>query len=76
MVIAQLTQLKIAIPLSGHLPGEVPIDCFPKVDDLDVTKQTKRVSFAPSGQPSKMPVDLPMIEAEDQPINEQRDEDL
>ena len=76
MVIAQLTQLKIAIPLSGHVPGEVPIDCFPKVDDLDVTKPTKRVSFAPSGQPSKVPVDLPMIEAEDQPINEQRDEDL
>ena len=76
MVIAQLTQLKIAIPLSGHVPGEVPIDCFPKVDDLDVTKPTKRVSFAPSGQPSKVPVDLPMIEAEDQPINEQRDKDL
>ena len=76
MVIAQLTQLKIAIPLSGHVPGEVPIDCFPKVDDLDVTKPTKRVFFTPSGQPSKVPVDLPMINAEDQPINEQRDEDL
>ena len=41
MVIAQLTQLRIAIPLSGHVPGEVPIDCFPKVDDRDVTKSTK-----------------------------------
>ena len=54
----------------------MPIDCFPKVDDLDVTKPTKRVSFAPSGQPSKVPVDLPMIETEDQSINEQRDKDL
>ena len=61
MVIAQLTQLRIAIPLSGHVPGEVPIDCFPKMDDLDVTKITKRVSFAPSGQSSKVPVDPPMI---------------
>ena len=76
MVIAQLTQLRIAIPLSGHVPGKVPIDCFPKVDDLDVTKPTKRVSFAPSGQPSKVPVDLPMIEPEDPSINEQRDKDL
>ena len=29
MVIAQLTQLRIAIPASGNAPGEVPMDCFP-----------------------------------------------
>ena len=76
MVIAQLTQLRIAIPLSGHVPGEVPIDCFPKMDDLDVTKITKRVSFAPSGQSSKVPVDPLMIKPEEPSINEQRDKDL
>ena len=76
MVIAQLTQLRIAIPLSGHVPGEVPIDCFPKMDDLDVTKITKRVSFAPSGQSSKVPVDPPMIKPEEPSINEQRDKNL
>ena len=32
MAIAQLTQLRIAIPLSGNRPGEVPIDCFPKTN--------------------------------------------
>ena len=76
MVIAQLTQLRIAIPLSGHVPGEVPIDCFPKVDDRDVTKSTKRVSFAQGDQPSTVPVDLPTLETEDQPMDEQRDQDL
>ena len=45
-----LTQLRIAIPLSGNPPGEVPIDCFPKTDELDKIKMTKRVSFAPGGQ--------------------------
>ena len=76
MVIAQLTQLRIAIPLSGHVPGEVPIDCFPKVDNREVTKSTKRVSFAQGDQPSKVPVDLPTLETEDQLIDEQRDQDL
>ena len=76
MAIAQLTQLRIAIPLSGNVPGEVPIDCFPKTDDLDVTKITKRVSFAPGGQSSTVPVDPPMIEPEEPSINEQRDIDV
>ena len=56
MVIAQLTQLRIAIPLSGHVPGEVPIDCFPKVDDRDVTKSsflcTRRPAIEGAGRPS------------------------
>ena len=50
MAIAQLTQLRIAIPLSGNVLGEVPIDCFPMTDDLDKTKVTKRVSFATRGR--------------------------
>ena len=76
MVIAQLTQLRIAIPLSGHVPGEVPIDCFPKVDEQEVIKSTKRVSFADGDQPSKVPADLPTVEAEDQLMDERVDEDL
>ena len=65
MSIAQLTQLRIAIPLSGNVPGEVPIDCFPKTDDLDKTKMTKRVSFAPGGQTSTVPAEPPMAEQEE-----------
>ena len=57
MAIAQLTQLRIAIPLSGNVPGEVSIDCFPMTDDLDKTKVTKRVSFATGGQISMVPVE-------------------
>ena len=47
MVIAQLTHLRIAIPSSGNPPGEVPSDCFPRIDELGMTKTPKRVSFAP-----------------------------
>ena len=65
MAIAQLTQLWIAIPLSGNVPGEVPIDCFPKTDDLDKTKMTKRVSFAPGGQTSTVQVEPPIAEQEE-----------
>ena len=46
MVIAQLTQLRIAIPASGHAPGEVPLDCFPETTDVTVTPDQRRVSFA------------------------------
>ena len=46
MVIAQLTQLRMAIPASGHAPGEVPMDCFPKLTDERETTDNKRVSFA------------------------------
>ena len=52
MVIAQLTHLRIAIPSSGNPPGEVPNDCFPRIDDLGITKTPKRVSFAPVCQTS------------------------
>ena len=46
MVIAQLTQLRMAIPASGHAPGEVPLDCFPKLTNVPNTPDKKRVSFA------------------------------
>ena len=65
MAIAQLTQLRIAIPSSGNVPGEVPIDCFPRTDDLDKTKVTKRVSFATGGQISTVPVEPPIAEPEE-----------
>ena len=65
MAIAQLTQLRIAIPLSVNVPGEEPIDCFPKTDDLDKTKVTKRVSFVPGGQTSTVPVEPPIAEPEE-----------
>ena len=38
MVIAQLTHLRIAIPSSGNPPGEVPSDCFPRMDNLGMIK--------------------------------------
>ena len=47
MVIAQLTHLRIAIPSSGNPPGEVPDDCFPRMDEPGMTKTPKRVTFAP-----------------------------
>ena len=65
MAIAQLTQLRIAIPLSGNAPGEVPIDCFPKTDELDKIQITKRVSFAPGGQTSTVQVEPPIAEQEE-----------
>ena len=72
MAIAQMTQLRIAIPLSGNVPGEVPIDCFPKTDDLDTTKVTKRVSFATGGQMSTVPIEPPIAEPEEPSTEEAR----
>ena len=46
MVIAQLTQLRIAIPASGNAPGEVPMDCFPGTKDVTIRPDTRWVSFA------------------------------
>ena len=46
MVIAQLTQLRIAIPASGNAPGEVPMDCFPGTKDVAIRPGPKWVSFA------------------------------
>ena len=76
MAIAQLTQLRIAIPLSGNVPGEVPIDCFPKTDDLDKTKMTKQVSCAPGGQTSTVPVEAPIAEPEEPSTEEPRVKDF
>ena len=71
MAIAQLTQLRIVIPLSGNPPGEeVPIDCFPKTDELDKVKMTKRVSFAPVGQTSTVQVE-PQIAGQEETSTEE-----
>ena len=75
MAIAQLTQLRIAIPSSGNVPGEVPIDCFPMTDDMDKTKVTKRVSFATGGQMSTVPIEPPIVEAEEPSTEEARVKD-
>ena len=50
MVIARLTQLRMAIPASGHAPGEVPVDCFPKLTNVPNTPDRKRVSFCDDGR--------------------------
>ena len=55
MVIAQLTQLRMAIPASGHAPGEVPLDCFPKVTNVPNTPDRKRVSFATMDEAVEVP---------------------
>ena len=65
MVITKLTQLRIAIPSSGNAPGEVPSDCFPKMDELGSIKMTKRVSFAPDWQTASEEVN-PMIANQDE----------
>ena len=52
MVIARLTHLRIAIPSSGNPPGEVPSDCFPKIEEPGVTKTPKQVTFASVIQPT------------------------
>ena len=67
MAIAQLTQLRIAIPALGNAPGEVPMDCFPRTKDVDTRKVTKRVSFATLDQMSSVPVDMATAEIEETP---------
>ena len=55
MVIARLTQLRMAIPASGHAPGEVPVDCFPKLTNVPNTPDRKRVSFATIDEAVEVP---------------------
>ena len=55
MVIAQLTQLRMAILASGHAPGEVPLDCFPKLTNVPNTPDRKRVSFATMDEAVEVP---------------------
>ena len=55
MVIARLTQLRMAIPASGHAPGEVPLDCFPKLTNVPNTPDRKRVSFATIDEAVEVP---------------------
>ena len=92
MVIAQLTHLRIAIPSSGNPPGEVPSDCFPRMEEPGMTKTPKRVTFAPVIQTTtgemdptttdedEMPTDSPMItireETEELRAQESREESI
>ena len=46
MAIAQLTQLRISIPASGALPGQVPADCFPGGAPSQELTSSRQVSFA------------------------------
>ena len=67
MAIAQLTQLRIAIPASGNTPGEVPMDCFPRTKDVDTSKLIKRVSFATLDEMPSVPVDRATAVREETP---------
>ena len=67
MVIAQLTHLRIAIPSSGNPPWEVPSDCFPRIDELGMTKTPKWVSFAPLCHTSMGEIDRLTTEMDETP---------
>ena len=67
MVIAQLTHLRIAIPSSGNPPGEVPSDCFPRMDETGMTKTPKRVTFAPVLHTSTGEIDPPTTDQNETP---------
>ena len=58
MVIAQLTQLRIAIPSSGTPLGEVASDCFPETTAPAVTNNGRRVTFSQVIQSTMEEVDL------------------
>ena len=62
MAVAQLTQLRIAIPASGIAPGEIPLACFPRTKDMDTYKG---VSFATMDEKSSVPVSLATAEMEE-----------
>ena len=71
MAVAQLTQLRLAIPASGNSPGEIPLDCFPRTKDMDIHKVAKRVSFATVEQELSVPIILTTAEMEETPsVNE------
>ena len=67
MAIAQLTQLRIAIPGSGNAPGEVPMDCFPGTKDVATSHVTKRVSFATVDQMPSVRIVTTTAEMEETP---------
>ena len=59
MVIAKLTKLRIAIPASGYIPGEVPSFCFPETTDIHRGPAAKRVTFAQVDNVASDPVSPP-----------------
>ena len=72
MAIAQLTQLRIAIPASGSAPGEVPMDCFPGTKDIATSPVPKRVSFATVDQMPSVQIEMTTAEMEETPPVEAR----
>ena len=85
MVIAQLTHLRITIPSLGNPPGEVPSDCFLRMDEPGMTKTPKRVTSAPvfhtlTGKidQDETPTDSPIVtkhkETEEPRVQEIREE--
>ena len=76
MVIAQLTHLRIAIPSPGNPPGEVPSDCFPRIDELGMMKTPKRVSFAPVCQTSTGEIDPLTTDQDETPTEEPRAQEI
>ena len=72
MAIAQLTQLRIAIPASGSAPGEVPMDCFPGTKDVAASPVPKRVSFATGDQMPSVQTETTTAEMDETPPVEAR----
>ena len=48
----------------------MPTDCFPKTDELDKVKMTKRVSFTPGGQTPTVQVDPEIADQEEMSTEE------
>ena len=56
-----------APPSSGNPPGEVPSDCFPRMDETGMTKTPKRVTFAPVLHTSTGEIDPPTTDQNETP---------
>ena len=69
MVIARLTHLRITIPSSGNPPGEVPSECFPKIEEPGVTQTPKRVTFASVIQSTTGEMDAPTTDKVETPTD-------
>ena len=67
MAIAQLTQLRIAIPASGSAPGEIPMDCFPGTKDVATSPVPKWVSFATMDQMQSVQIETTTAEMGETP---------
>ena len=61
MAIARLTYLRISIPSSGALPGQVPMECFPEETAPVAQSRRRRVSFAEEVTRLIPPLILPVV---------------